>query len=133
MISNDLSASNVYGIQSRLTETTFRQYLDGFIGIQVGDLPGCLGNRIRYAIDTVDASGRTLSTLYRLGGWLKSVAPDLSSFILFNPYAKKSWPVKTRQAGKRLRLYFQRRGTSDETAMMRALVAKIQNGQIVVK
>jgi hypothetical protein len=121
------------GIQKNLNETTFRQYLDGFVGILPKDLPATLGNRLRYAIDTVDSTGRTVSTQYRLGGWVKSVAPDLSSVILFNPYARKSWTLKIPQpANKRLRLYFARRGTSDETATIRALVTKIQNGQVRV-
>ena len=119
----------ISNVQSRLTEETFRKYLDGFVGILPTDLPACLGNRVRYAIDTVN-NGRTVSTLYRLGGWLKSVTSDLSSFTLFNPYAKKSWTVRVNQGGKRLRLYYQRRGTSDETAMMRALVSQIQTGRV---
>jgi len=121
------------GIQKNLNETTFRQYLDGFVGILPKDLPATLGNRLRYAIDTVDSTGRIVSTQYRLGGWVKGVAPDLSNVILFNPYAKKSWTLKIPQpANKRLRLYFARRGTSDETATIRALVTKIQNGQVRV-
>ena len=119
----------ISNVQSRLTEETFRKYLDGFVGILPTDLPACLGNRVRYAIDTVN-NGRTVSTLYRLGGWLKSVTSDLSSFTLFNPYAKKSWTVRVNQGGKRLRLYYQRRGTSDETAMMRALVTQLQTGRV---
>lgn len=121
------------GIQKNLNETTFRQYLDGFVGILPKDLPATLGNRLRYAIDTVDSAGRVVSTQYRLGGWVKSVAPDLSNVTLFNPYAKKSWTLKIPQpANKRLRLYFARRGTSDETATIRALINKIQNGSLRV-
>ena len=97
------------GVQNQLTETTFRQYLGGFVGILPTDLPRTTGKRLRYAIDTVDSNGRTLSTKYRLGGIVKSVAPDLSSVVMFNPYAKKSWTLKIHQpANKRLRLYFGR-------------------------
>lgn len=121
------------GIQNRLSEATFRQYLDGFVGILPKDLPATLGNRLRYVIDTVDSSGRVISSKYRLGGWVKSVAPDLSYVVLFNPYAKKSWSLKIDQpSNKRLRLYFARRGTSDETAAIRSLVTKLQNGQLVI-
>jgi hypothetical protein len=121
------------GIQSQLTEATFRQYLDGFIGILPKDLPATTGNRLRYAIDTVDASGRVLSTQYRLGGWVKSVAPDLSSVVLFNPFARKTWSLRVAQPpNKRLRLYFSRRGTSDETAAIRSLVTKLKNGQLML-
>jgi hypothetical protein len=119
------------GIQSQLTEATFRQYLDGFVGILPKDLPSTTGNRLRYAIDTVDTNGRTLSTQFRLGGWVKSVASDLSSVVLFNPFARKTWTLRIPQPpNKRLRLYFARRGTSDETAAIRSLVSKLQNGQL---
>ena len=122
------------GIQKNLTETTFRQYLDGFVGILPKDLPATVGNRLRYAIDTVDASGRVLSTQYRLGGWVRSVAPDLSRVALFNPYAKKSWTLTIPQPkNKRLRLYFARRGTSDETATIRALISKIREGRLQLR
>lgn len=122
---------NQPGIQSQLTETTFRQYLNGFVGILPKDLPSTTGNRLRYAIDTVDASGRILATQYRLGGWVKSVSPDLSSVVLFNPYARKSWTLRIPQpANKRLRLYYARRGATDETATIRAIIQKLQNGQL---
>jgi hypothetical protein len=120
-------------IQNQLTEATFRQYLDGFIGILPKDLPSTMGNRIRYAIDTIDVHGRTVSTQYRLGGWVKSVSPNLSYIILFNPFAKKTWTLRISQPpNKRLRLYFSRRGTSDETAAIRSLATKLQNGQLQI-
>jgi hypothetical protein len=101
---------SAYGIQSRLTEATFRQYLRGYVQIVVTDLPKTVGNKIRYAIDTVDSAGRVVSTQYRLGGFVKSVSPDLSSAALYNPYAKKQWTLKIRQpANKRLRVYYARR------------------------
>jgi hypothetical protein len=104
------SAQAIGGLQSRLTEGTFRQYLRGYVQIFVTDLPKTVGNKIRYAIDTVDASGRVVSTQYRLGGFVKSVAPDLSSAVLYNPYAKKQWTLRVRQpANKRLRLFYARR------------------------
>jgi hypothetical protein len=119
------------GIQRNLTESTFRQYLDGFVGILPKDLPTTIGNRLRYAIDTVDASGNVVSTQYRLGGWVRSVSPDLSRVALFNPYVKKSWTLTVPQPpNKRLRLYFARRGTSDETAMIRALISQVQDGRL---
>ena len=121
------------GVQKQLTETTFRQYLDGFIGILPKDLPATLGNRLRYAIDSVDSSGRVISSQYRLGGWVKSVAPDLSFVTLFNPYARKTWTLRISQPpNKRLRLYFSRRGTSDETTAIRSLITKLQNGQLMI-
>ena len=121
------------GIQRQLTETTFRQYLDGFVGILPKDLPSTTGNRLRYAIDTVNSNGQILSTQFRLGGWVKSVAPDLSFVILFNPFARKTWTLRIPQPpNKRLRLYFARRGTSDETAAIRSLVTKLQNGQLLL-
>ncbi|AGE59229.1 hypothetical protein PBCVOR070422_808R [Paramecium bursaria Chlorella virus OR0704.2.2] len=119
------------GVQNQLTETTFRQYLSGFVSILPKDLPGTTGKRLRYAIDTVDANGRILSTQYRLGGWVKSVSPDLSSVILFNPYAKKSWTLRIPQpANKRLRLYFAGKGADGDSAVIRSLINKLQNGQL---
>jgi len=103
-------AQSAYGIQSRLTESAFRQYLRGYVQIVITDLPKTVGNKIRYAIDTVDSAGRVVSTQYRLGGFVKSVSPDLSSAALYNPYAKKQWTLKIRQpANKRLRVYYARR------------------------
>ncbi|ABT16514.1 hypothetical protein ATCV1_Z380R [Acanthocystis turfacea chlorella virus 1] len=101
---------SAYGIQKNLTESAFRQYLRGYVQIITADLPKTVGNKIRYAIDTVDATGRVVSTQYRLGGFVKSVAPDMSSAILYNPYARKQWTLKIRQpANKRLRVYYARR------------------------
>ncbi|AGE51609.1 hypothetical protein PBCVCvsA1_576L [Paramecium bursaria Chlorella virus CvsA1] len=119
------------GVQKNLTETSFRQYLDGFVGILPKDLPKTIGGRLRYAIDTVNQNGQIVSTEYRLGGWVKSVSPDLSSVTMFNPFAKKSWTLKIPQpSNKRLRLYYFQRGTSDETAVVRALITKLENGSI---
>ncbi|AGE49161.1 hypothetical protein ATCVBr0604L_435R [Acanthocystis turfacea Chlorella virus Br0604L] len=101
---------SAYGIQKNLTESTFRQYLRGYVQIVVADLPKTVGNKIRYAIDTLDPTGRVVSTQYRLGGFVKSVAPDMSSAALYNPYAKKQWTLKIKQpANKRLRVYYARR------------------------
>lgn len=121
---------NVRGVQSRLTETTFSQYLDGFQEIQARDLLGLRGGRIRYVIDAVDARGRVVSSQYRLGGWLSKVDPGLRYFQLFNPYAKKRWSVQLQNNGQRLRLYYMATATSDETALMRELLTKLENGEI---
>ena len=123
------NASN-RGVQRNLDEYSFRKYLDGFVEIQQNDLPRTLGGRLRYAIDTIDGSGRTTSSVYRLGGWISAVHPDLSSVTLFNPYAKRSWNVRIRQPGKRLRLYYMSHGTSDEVATIRSLITKLENGQV---
>lgn len=96
--------------QSLLTEQTFQRYLVGYVQIFPSALPKTVGNKIRYAIDTVDYNGRIVSTVYRLGGFVKSVSPDLSVVTLYNPYAKKQWNLTVKQpAGKRLRLYYARR------------------------
>lgn len=97
------------GVQSRLTEQTFQHYLRGYVRFFPIDLPKTVGNKIRYAIDTIDSGGHVVSTQYRLGGFVKSVAPDLSYVILYNPYAKKQWSLKTRQPNKVVRLYYARR------------------------
>ena len=119
------------GIQNQLNENSFRQYLDGFVEISKLDLPTAPGSRLRYCIDTI-SGGRVVSTLYRLGGYIKSVSHDLSTVTLFNPYAGKQWTLKTSQPGKRVRLYLFKRGTSDETATIRKLITQLQNGQIRV-
>ena len=128
---NQINQIGNVGIQNQLTETTFRQYLDGFVEISPRDLPTAPGSRLRYAIDTV-VGGRVVSTLYRLGGYVKSVSQDLGTVVLFNPYANKTWTLKINQPGKRVRLYLFKRPSSDEGALVRALVNKIQNGQIQI-
>lgn len=96
------------GVQSRLTEATFRQYLAGFVQISPMNLPATIGKRIRYAIDTVDKTGRIVSTQYRLGGIVKTIVGD--NVTMFNPAARKTWTLKISQPpNKRLRLYFNTR------------------------
>ena len=122
---------NINGVQSRLTEQTFSQYLDGFQEVQASDLLEAKGGRVRYAIDTLDSTGRRIvSTQYRLGGWLVSADPGLRFVTLFNPYARKKWSVQVRPDGKRVRLYYMAPPTSDEAAMMRNLLAKLESGEI---
>ena len=121
------------GVQSRLTEQTFSQYLDGFQEVQASDLLEAKGGRVRYAIDTLDSTGRRItSTQYRLGGWLVSADPGLRFVTLFNPYARKKWSVQVRPDGKRVRLYYMAPPTSDEAAMMRNLLAKLESGEIQI-
>jgi hypothetical protein len=93
------------GVQSQLTEATFRQYLAGFVQISPMNLPATPGKRIRYAIDTVDnKSGRVISTQFRLGGIVKAISGD--NVMMFNPGAGKTWNLKISQPpNKRLRLY----------------------------
>ena len=124
------AANNRRGsVQSKLNETTFSQYLDGFQEIQATDLPNAKG-RIRYVIDAVDGRGRIVSSQFRLGGWLSGVDPQLRYFQLFNPFAKKRWSVQLRKPGQRVRLYYMANATSDETALMRELLTKLENGNI---
>jgi len=117
------------GVQSNLTEATFRQYLVGFVQITPRDLPGTIGKRIRYAIDTVDKSGRVVSTQYRLGGIVKAISGD--NVIMFNPSARKTWTLKiTQPPNKRIRLYFISPNSNNKNAAIHALLAKIQSRQI---
>lgn len=102
------------GVQSQLTETTFRQYLAGFVQITPRDLSATLGKRIRYAVDTVNSAGRVVSTQYRLGGVVKALSGD--NVIMFNPSARKTWTLKiTQPPNKRLRLYFNRSTNKNAT------------------
>lgn len=127
------NVGNGNGVQSRLNETTFSQYLDGFVEIRPNDLPSIAkGGRIRYVIDTIDPSGRVTSSKYRLGGWLVGVDQQLRYFQLINPIAKKKWSVQLRTPGQRLRLYYMARATSDETALLRELLTKLDNGDIKI-
>lgn len=115
------------GVQSTLTEATFRQYLVGFMQITPRDLPSTLGKRIRYAIDTVDKTGRVVSTQYRLGGIVKAVSGD--NVTMFNPSARKTWTLKiTQPPNKRLRLYFN--ASNNKNAAINALLANIRSGQL---
>lgn len=126
-----LSPTNMrVGVQSNLTEATFRQYLVGFVQITPRDLPATLGKRIRYAIDTVDKTGRVVSTQYRLGGIVKAVTGD--NVTMFNPSAKKTWTLKiTQPKNKRLRLYFN--AMTNKNAAINALMANIRSGQIKLR
>ena len=92
------------GVQKQLTEATFRQYLVGFVQITPMNLPAAIGKRIRYAIDTIDKTGRVVSTKYRLGGVVKAISGD--NVMMFNPGAGATWNLKiTQPQGRRLRLY----------------------------
>ena len=92
------------GVQKHLTEATFRQYLVGFVQISPMNLPAATGKRIRYAIDTVDKTGRVISTQFRLGGIVKAISGD--NVMMFNPGAGATWTLKISQPpNKRLRLY----------------------------
>ena len=91
------------GVQNSLTEATFRQYLVGFYQILPKDLPAVIGKRLRYAIDSIDKSGRVISTQYRLGGIVKAVT--FNTVVMFNPGARITWTLNLRQPNKRIRLY----------------------------
>lgn len=112
------------GVQSRLTESTFRTYLNGYVQITPIDLFRHVGNRVRYAIDTVYGE-RIVSTQYRLGGVVKYVSPDATFATMYNPYLRKSWNVSLIvPRNKRLRLYAFSKSAD--------LVHKIRTGQSVV-
>lgn len=118
-------------VQSQLTESTFENYLDGFVEIQPEDLLALRGGRVRYVIETLDARGtRVRSRAYRLGGYLTSVDPALRYFRLLNPYGRRAWSVQLRTPGQRVRLYYCAPATSDEVASLRKLLAMMENGEI---
>jgi hypothetical protein len=117
-------------IQSRLTEDTFANYLDGFTAVRAEDLLEARGGRVRYAIDDLDSRGNVRGTKYCLGGWLTKVDPGLRYLRLVNPYAKRSWSVQLQPDGKNVRLYYMPPGTSDEIAMLRNLITQLENGEI---
>lgn len=117
-------------LQSKLSETTFANFLDGFQEVQARDLLEAKGGRVRYVIEDVDAYGNVRSRKYRLGGWLTKVDPMLRYFRLVNPYAKKAWSVQLQASGQFVRLYYMPPGTSDEIATMRNLLTQMENGTI---
>ena len=123
------------GVQAGLTERSFQKYLRGYDAIDnLSDLLGAAGGRVRYALETLDSSGRVKDVQYRLGGILKNVDPRLRYLRLFNPYARATWSVQLEPAaGKRLRLYYMPPGTGDEISTMRDLLQKLENGELVIK
>jgi hypothetical protein len=119
-------------LQSRLTEATFANFLDGFSEVQAADLLDARGGRVRYVIEDVDARGNVTARQYRLGGWLTRVDPMLRYLRLVNPYAKRAWSVQLRPPGKTVRLYYMPPGTSDEVATLRSLLSQMENGDIKI-
>lgn len=117
-------------VQSRLTEATFANFLDGFEEVQPQDLLEARGGRVRYVIEDLDNRGNARSKKFRLGGWLTKVDPSLRYLRLVNPYAKRSWSVQLRPPGQNVRLYYMPPGTSDEIATLRNLLAQLENGEI---
>ena len=117
-------------VQSRLTETTFANYLDGFTEVQPQDLLEAMGGRLRYVIEDLDSRGNVRSRKYRLGGWLTKVDPGLRYVRLLNPYAKRAWSVQLRPERQNVRLYYMPPGTSDEVATLRNLLTQLENGEI---
>lgn len=119
-------------VQSRLTEDTFANFLDGFQAVEPEDLVEARGGRVRYVVETRDAWGGLRDRKFRLGGWLSKVDPQLRYLKLFNPYAKKSWSVQLRSPDTVVRLYYMPPGTSDEVATMRRLYTMLENGEIKI-
>lgn len=116
--------------QSRLTEDTFANTLDGFVEVQPRDLLEARGGRVRYVIDELDARGTLKERKYRLGGWLTKVDPALRYLRLFNPYAKQAWSVQLQAPNQRVTLYYMAPGTSDEIATLRNLLTQLERGEI---
>jgi hypothetical protein len=119
-------------IQSRLTETSFANFLDGFRRVSPEDMLEAQGGRVRYVVDSIDSRGLVIERKYRLGGWLSHVDPALRYLRLFNPFAKKSWSVQLRKPGEMVTLYYMPPGTSDEVAALRNLLTQLENGQIKI-
>ena len=119
------------GVQSRLTDATFANFLDGFQEVQARDLLEARGGRGRYVIEAYDATGGVASQKFRLGGWLTKVDPALRYLRLVNPYARKSWSVQLQPGrGQGVRLYYMPPGTSDEIATLRSLLTQMESGAI---
>lgn len=126
-------AAAAQSVHAALDERSFERYLDGFEAVQPRDLLEARGGRVRYVTEDLDSRGNVKAQKYRLGGWLKSVDPELRFLRLFNPYARASWSVQLAAPRQRVRLYYMPPGTSDEVAMMRKLLQQLENGEITVK
>lgn len=120
-------------IQSRLTEGTFGNFLDGFTEVQARDLVQAKGGRVRYVIEDLDPRGNVTDKKYRLGGWLTRVDPGLRYLRLVNPYAKRSWSVQLQAPRQNVRLYYMPPGTSDEIATLRTLLNQMEAGKITIR
>lgn len=120
-------------VQSRLTEATFANYLEGFAEVVPSDLVGGEGGRVRYVLEELDARGRVRARKYRLGGWLTAVDPGLRYLRLVNPYARKAWSVQLRAPDQRTRLYYTPPATSREIGAMRSLLTQLENGDIRIE
>lgn len=118
------------GVQSRLNEGTFANFLDGFEEVSAQDMLDAKGGRVRYVIESLDSRGNVTGRKYRLGGWLTKVDPGLRYLRLVNPYAKRSWSVQLQPPAQRVRLYYMPPGTSDEIATLRNLLTQLENGEI---
>ncbi len=129
-MSNKNSRSAVQSVQSRLTEATFANFLDGFGEVQPQDLLEARGGRVRYVVEDLDGGGNVRARKYRLGGWLTKVDPSLRYLRLVNPYARKAWSVQLQPRGQSVRLYYMPPGTSDEIATLRNLLTQLENGEI---
>ena len=114
--------------QDSLNEELFAQTLDGFEEVDARDLLEARGGRVRYVIETQQGK-----RMYRLGGYLLKVDPGLRYLRLLNPYAKKSWSVQLATPGQRVRLYYMAPATSDEAAMIRDLLQKMENGDVTLR
>lgn len=116
-------------VQSRLTAASFERYLDGFEEVEPEDMLDARGGRVRYSVTPAGGG----ATLYRLGGFLQKVDPQLRYLRLFNPYARKSWSVQlSPRDGSRVRLWYFAPGTSDEIATMRKLLSRLESGELVL-
>lgn len=120
-------------VHSQLTANSFKQRLSGYTEITPVDLLEARGGQVRYAIETLDPAGQAVSTVYRLGGTLTRVDPDLRFLRLLNPYAKRSWSVQLkRPRGERVRLWYRPPATMEEALMMRKLLRGIETNQIKI-
>lgn len=127
------------GVQAQLTETTFQQRLEGYSQIVPQDLIDAKGGKIRYAIDTLGPSGQVVSTVYRLGGMLTSVDPQMRYIRLLNPYSQQpnserrgvTWSVQLEPPpGKRLRLWYMPPASRDEVILFRKLLQQLEDGEV---
>lgn len=121
------------GVQSRLDEAGFRQYLEGYDEITPQDLLAIKkGGRMRYRLDTVGPRGTIVDTKFRLGGILSTVDPKLRYIRLFNPVTRTAWSVQLQNPARLVRLWYMAPVAQDEILMFRKLLDKLDAGEIAI-
>ena len=121
-------------MQAGLDWPQFEERLEGYDEVRVEDMLDMRGGRVRYMIEVMDprVPGRVSSRLYRLGGVLTHVDPQLRYLKLRNVAAGKNWSVQLRKPGERVRLWYMSPATDSEAIAIRTLLRKLESGELTL-